>query len=183
LLRVNTIHAHAAGHAARYYTRYLAEDGPEADGVWLGRRADGLGLSGTVATDDLEALLSGHHPVAGTRLGTALIDRYDSKRQKMIHAVSGFDATFSAPKSLSVWWGLTGDRGLLDAHDVAVRVVLDHIERYASTTRVRVNGARQHPETGGLVMAAFRQATSRADDPQLHSHVVISAKGVCTSIG
>ena len=39
-----------------------------------------------------------------------------------------------------------------------------------------MNGDRQHPETGGLVMAAFRQATSREDDPQLHSHVVISAK-------
>jgi DNA transposition AAA+ family ATPase len=54
--------------------------------------------------------------------------------------------------------------------------VLEHLERYGSTTRVRVNGARQHPDTGGLVMAAFRQTTSREDDPQLHTHVVISTK-------
>ena len=43
----------------------------------------------------------------------------------MVRAVSGFDATFSAPKSLSVWWALTGDRRLLEAHDVAVTAALD----------------------------------------------------------
>ncbi len=75
-----------------------------------------------------------------------------------------------------MWWGLTGDPGLLEAHDLAVRAVLDRLERYGATTRVRVNGARQHPDTHGLVMAAFRQATSREDDPQLHTHVVVSAK-------
>jgi len=113
--------------------------------------------------------------VTGTRLGTALVDRFDSQG-KLIPAVAGFDATFSAPKSVSVWWALTGDSRLLDAHDTAVRAVLGHLERYGSTTRVRVNGARQHPDTGGLMMAAFRQTTSREDDPQLHTHVVISTK-------
>lgn len=175
MLRVTTIHANSAHHSARYYTRYLADEGPEGEGVWLGRQAGGLGLDGAVTTDDLEALLSGRDPITGTQLGAALVDRVDAKG-RLIRAVAGFDATFSAPKSLSVWWGLTGDPGLLEAHDIAVRAVLDHIEQYASSTRIRVNGDRQHPETGGLTMAAFRQATSREDDPQLHSHVVISAK-------
>ncbi len=175
MLRVTTIHANTAGPSARYYTRYLADDGPDGEGVWLGRQAEELGLSGSVSTEDLEALLSGRDPVSGTRLGYALVDRFDSQG-KLIPAVAGFDATFSAPKSLSVWWGLTGDPGLLEAHDVAVRVVLDHFERRGATTRVRVNDARQHPDVEGLVMAAFRQATSREDDPQLHTHVVISTK-------
>ena len=90
--------------------------------------------------------------------------------------MAGFDATFSAPKSLSVWWALTGDAGLLEAHDLAVAAALDHLERYGATTRIRVNGHRQHPDTLGLTMATFRQTTSRADDPQLHTHAVISAK-------
>jgi conjugative relaxase-like TrwC/TraI family protein len=175
VLRVTTIHANTAGASARYYTRYLAEEGPEGEGHWRGRQADDLGLSGAVSTDDLEALLSGHDPGTGTRLGRALVDRYDTKG-RLIPAVAGFDGTFSAPKSLSVWWGLTGDPGLIDAHDAAVRAVLEHIERYGATTRLRVNGARQHPDTQGLTMAAFRQATSREDDPQIHTHVVISAK-------
>jgi conjugative relaxase-like TrwC/TraI family protein len=175
MLRVTTIHANTAGASARYYTRYLAEDGPDSKGRWLGRQAEGLGLSGTVSTEDLEALLSGHDPTTGTRLGTPLVDRV-TPTGKLIRAVAGFDATFSAPKSLSVWWGLTGDPGLLEAHDLAVRAVLEHLERYGATTRVRVNGNRQHPDTRGLTMAAFRQATSRDDDPQLHTHVVVSAK-------
>ncbi len=86
------------------------------------------------------------------------------------------DGTFSAPKSVSVWWALTGDAGVLAAHDVAVTAVLAHLERFGATTRVRVDGRRLHPDTIGLTMATFRQTTSRADDPQLHTHAVISAK-------
>ena len=80
------------------------------------------------------------------------------------------------PSPVSVWWALTGDPGLLHAHDVAVSAVLEHVERFGSTTRVRVNGRRAHPDTAGLTMATFRQTTSREDDPQLHTHTVISAK-------
>ncbi len=90
--------------------------------------------------------------------------------------MAGFDATFSAPKSVSVWWALTGDPGLLEAHDLAVRTAVERLERYGATTRVRVNGHRQHPDTLGLSVAMFRQTTSRADDPQLHTHAVISSK-------
>jgi conjugative relaxase-like TrwC/TraI family protein len=175
VLRVTTIHANSAGASARYYTRYLADEGPDGEGYWRGGQADGLGLSGRVSTEDLEALLSGHDPTTGTRLGRALVDRYDTKG-RLIPAVAGFDGTFSAPKSVSVWWGLTGDPGLIEAHAIAVRAVLEHIERYGGTTRVRRNGVRQHIDTGGLVMAAFGQATSREDDPQIHTHVVFSAK-------
>ncbi len=181
MLRVTTLHATTAGPTARYYTRYLADEGPEGEGRWVGRQAAALGLSGSVTTDDLESLLSGHDPVMGTRLGNPLVVRWDTKGN-LIPAVAGFDATFSAPKSLSVWWGLTGDTGVLEAHDVAVRAVLEHLERFGATTRVRVDGSRQFPEANGLIMGAFRQATSREDDPQIHTHVVISTK-VQTSDG
>ena len=82
----------------------------------------------------------------------------------------------SAPKSLSAWWALTGDDRLTQCHDVAVEAVVREVERFGATTRVRHNGGRLHPETIGLTVAAFRQSTSRADDPQLHTHVVISGK-------
>jgi conjugative relaxase-like TrwC/TraI family protein len=175
VLRVTTIHASSAGASARYYTRYLADDGPDGDGRWRGRQALELGLAGRVGTEELEALLSGHDPVTGARLGRALVDRFDANG-RVIPAVAGFDATFSAPKSVSVWWALTGDPGILEAHNIAVQTVLDHLEQYGATTRVRVDGGRQHPDTGGLTIAAFPQATSREDDPQLHTHVVISTK-------
>ncbi|MGB0112691.1 MAG: MobF family relaxase [Ilumatobacteraceae bacterium] len=172
---MTTLFASGAGASAAYYTGYLTKADGELPGVWAGSQAPGLGLSGEVTTEALEALLSGYHPDNGMLLGRELADRVD-KHGNTIRAVAGYDATLSAPKSLSVLWGLTGDERFAECHDVAVAATVAMIEKYASTTRVRSNGARLHPETGGLSMAVFRQSTSRADDPQLHTHVVISSK-------
>jgi conjugative relaxase-like TrwC/TraI family protein len=120
-------------------------------------------------------LLQGRDPLSGSRLGRELVDRYRADG-RVVRAVAGFDATFSAPKSVSVWWALTGDDRLLDAHDAAVAGALEHLERFGSTTRMRCDGGRLHPDTNGLTIASFRQSTSRDDDPQVHTHAVISAK-------
>jgi conjugative relaxase-like TrwC/TraI family protein len=175
MLRVSTLYASSAAATAAYYTRYLTEAPGEQPGVWSGRQADGLGLAGKVTAEQLELLLQGRDPGSGSRLGRELVDRFKSNGQ-MVRAVAGFDATFSAPKSLSVWWALTGDVRLLEAHDAAVAGTLNHFERFGSTTRVRVDGRRMHPDTDGLTIASFRQSTSRDDDPQIHTHAVISAK-------
>jgi conjugative relaxase-like TrwC/TraI family protein len=175
VIRVTTLHASTAATTARYYTRYLTDAPGEVPGQWAGTHADLLGLSGTVSTEALERMLLGRDPVSDVVLGMALKDR-TMANGKTIRAVAGFDATVSAPKSLSVLWGLTGDDGFAECHDVAVQAVLSHLERYGSTTRVRSNGGRLHPESQGLIVAGFRQTTSRADDPQLHTHLVISAK-------
>jgi conjugative relaxase-like TrwC/TraI family protein len=175
MIRVTTLYASGAGASAEYYTSYLTKADGELPGVWTGSQSPGLGLSGEVTTEALETLLSGHDPSTGMQLGRALLNRFD-KHGNTIKAVAGYDATLSAPKSLSVLWGLTGDDGWAECHDVAVNAVVEMIEKYGSTTRIRSNGTRLHPETQGLSVAVFRQSTSRADDPQLHTHVVISAK-------
>jgi conjugative relaxase-like TrwC/TraI family protein len=175
MLRVTTLHAASAAATARYYTQYLTAAPGEDAGVWAGRQAAGLGLTGEVTAEALQALLEGRDPVLGTPLGYPLVDRVLANGTT-VRAVAGFDATFSAPKSLSVWWALTGDPGLLEAHDTAVTAALAHLERFGSTTRIRTNGRRLHPDSQGLTVATFRQTTSRADDPQIHTHAVISAK-------
>jgi conjugative relaxase-like TrwC/TraI family protein len=175
MLRVTTLHASSSAATAEYYARYLTAAPGAVPGVWSGRQGEGLGLSGRVEVDALEALLSGRGPTTGMPLGWELLDRYTADG-RVVRAVSGFDATFSAPKSVSVWWALTGDGRLLEAHDVAVTAALTHLERFGSTTRIRANGGRLHPDTIGLTIATFRQTTSRADDPQIHTHAVISAK-------
>ncbi len=178
MLRVTTLYAASAAATAAYYTQYLTAAPGEVPGVWVGRQAAGLRLSGEVDAASLQTLLEGRNPHSGTPLGRSLVDLPDAR----VRAVAGFDATFSAPKSVSVLWALTQDRRLLEAHDVAVRAALAHLERFGSTTRIRAVGGRLHPDTGGLSMAVFRQTTSRADDPQLHTHAVVSAK-VQTSSG
>lgn len=175
MLRVTTLHASSAVATAAYYTRYLVQAPGEEPGVWSGRQSEALGLAGRVEADDLQRLLEGRDPRTGTPLGRALVDRPTSNGS-VVRAVAGFDATFSSPKSVSVWWALTGDPGLLEAHDIAVAAAIEHLERFGATTRVRADGRRLHLDTGGLAVALFRQTTSRADDPQLHTHAVVSAK-------
>ncbi len=175
MLRVTTLYVSTASATAGYYTKYLTQAEGEIPGVWAGDQATQFGLIGTVEPEQLERLLTGCHPTTGTTLGHPLVDRARADGS-VLRAVSGFDATVSAPKSLSVWWALTGDTRLLDAHDAAVKAVIDTLQRYGATTRVRSNGGRLHPDTQGLTIAAFHQSTSRLDDPQIHTHVVISAK-------
>ena len=119
MLRVTTMYAASAVASAAYYTRYLADAPGEEPGHWRGRQADGLGLVGRVEADDLQRVLEGRDPSSGMSLGMVLQDR-QAADGRVVKAVAGFDATFSAPKSLSVWWALTGDPGLLEAHDAAV---------------------------------------------------------------
>jgi conjugative relaxase-like TrwC/TraI family protein len=175
MLRVTTLYASASAATAAYYANYLAEAPGEVPGEWWGRQAGGLGLAGTATERALETLLSGRDPITGSPLGRELVDRVKTDGT-VVRAVAGFDATFSAPKSLSVWWALTGDDRLLQAHDAAVAATLEHLERFGSTTRIRADGRRRHPDTHGLTVAVFRQSTSRGDDPQIHTHAVISAK-------
>ena len=174
-MRVTTLYASSAASSAAYYTKYLTQAPGEVAGVWMGSQAEALGLAGTVEGEQLQALLAGLDPVSGRGLGRALTDRTTADG-RVVKAVAGFDATLSAPKSLSVLWALTGDDRLLDCHDVAVRAVVDAFERWAATTRVRSNGGRLHLDTLGLSVAGFRQTTSRLDDPQIHTHLVVSAK-------
>ncbi|MEJ7584211.1 MAG: MobF family relaxase [Acidimicrobiales bacterium] len=146
---------------------YLDPDEPP--GRWWGGGREALGLAGTVGGEDLRALLDGRHPESGDRLGRRFGDS----------SVRGFDATFSAPKSVSVLWALTPDpwvrAEVLAAHDAAVGAALGWFERHGAVTRRGRDGVLQ-VDALGVTAALFRQHTSRAVDPQLHTHAVIASK-------
>ena len=138
----------------------------EALGTWVGSGTVELALSGEVVPDDLRSVLGGTHPHDGTNLGARRIDPRGR--------VAGFDLTFSAPKSVSLLYGL----GSLDtaaavksAHDRAVADGLSYLEHHALFARRGHGGANRIP-TSGLVAASFVHRTSRAGDPQLHTHVL-----------
>ena len=93
-------------------------------------------------------------------------------------AVAGFDLTFSPPKSLSTIWGVAdaGTQTLIaKAHHAAVRDTLTMLEERVAVTRVGTGGIAQVPVTG-VIATAFDHYDSRASDPQLHTHVVVSNK-------
>jgi conjugative relaxase-like TrwC/TraI family protein len=97
-------------------------------------------------------------------------------------AVAGFDFTFSIPKSASVLWAVAdaGMQSLIaDAHHAAVAEMVAYIEREVAATRVGAvgrNGAVAQAEVSGVIATAFDHYDSRAGDPHLHTHVVISNK-------
>jgi conjugative relaxase-like TrwC/TraI family protein len=140
----------------------------EAPGRWMGEGCARLGFSGDVAAGDLAALLAGRAPSDGAPLTTAVPSR--------ARRVAGFDLTFSAPKSVSVLYGLGPSRvarAVTAAHDAAVTDALCYLERHATFAR-RGHAGERSIETAGLVGAAFRHRTSRAGEPQLHTHVLVA---------
>lgn len=166
-VRVTTLKgADAGAYYVEALPNYYLQSG-EPRGLWFGDGAQLLGLGGEVDGDAFIALMGGMDP---SRPDRHLGRRYDEK------SVRGFDVTCSAPKSVSVLFAV-GDldtrREVLGAHDAAVTALADWIERHAHT-RYRIGGEVAIVDAEGIVAAAFRQHTSRALDPQLHTHLVIA---------
>jgi conjugative relaxase-like TrwC/TraI family protein len=165
-VRVNSLKGADAG---RYYTERLPSyylDEAEPLGRWWGKATDRLGLHGHVDPEAFLAVLAGQDPATGEDLG----------RRFGEGSVRGYDATFSAPKSVSVLIAVGDDRvreQASEAHDRAVEAALSWIEDHAHT-RLRQLGHIIHVDAEGLVVGLFRQHTSRRLDPQLHTHAVIA---------
>lgn len=152
-----------SSRAVGYYA-----DPDEPPGRWWGSGCDEVGLAGEVVPGQLGNMFEAAHPASGSRLGRGYGE----------NSVRGFDATFSAPKSVSVLWALGDDETRAEvtaAHDAAVDATLGWLERHGNLTRRGKDGIDQVDATG-LCAAVFRQHTSRALDPQLHSHAVIWSK-------
>jgi conjugative relaxase-like TrwC/TraI family protein len=100
----------------------------------------------------------------------------------MRRAVAGFDFTFSVPKSVSAVWAVAdaGTQSLIaTAHHAAVAELIGLIEREVAATRVGAtgpDGAVAQVDVQGVAATAFDHYDSRSNDPQLHTHVVISNK-------
>ncbi|MGA8296573.1 MAG: MobF family relaxase [Acidimicrobiales bacterium] len=149
---------------------YYQESG--IPGRFLGRGASVLGFCGDeVSTEALERLFGhGTDPRDGRRLGVSFDGRKNS--------VAGFAVTFSPPKSISALWAVGPSRvadAVVKAHLVSMEEAFGFLEENASFTRRGRNGAHQ-VDTEGFLAAAFTHRTSRAADPQLHSHVLIANK-------
>jgi conjugative relaxase-like TrwC/TraI family protein len=136
----------------------------EAPGRWIGAAANRLGLSGEVEPDALRNLLVGMS-ASGDDLGARLT----------VGRRPGYDLTFSAPKGVSLLWALGPEdvrESISIGHDRAVVAVLDRLSKETAFVR-RGAGGHQLLESNGFIGAAFRHRTSRAGDPQLHTHVVV----------
>ena len=154
------------------------KQGDEVKGEWQGRLATSLGLSGEVTSQEFSRLSEGQHPqteVQMVRHREAV--EYQAASGKTVKAVehrAGWDATFSAPKSVSLTALVGGDDRVREAHAAAVTVALNELEKY---THARIGGNNPAENTGKFIAAKFEHDTARPVDgyaaPQLHTHAVI----------
>src|SRR6202008_56841 len=147
-------------------------------GQWHGQLAERWGLTGEVREEHFERLAEGQHPVTGEQL----VRHQTARETKNVRGETvttmehraGWDATFSAPKSVSLTALVGGDDRVLEAHRESVRVALDQLEHY---TQARIGGNHPPETTGKFIAAKFEHDTARPVDgyvaPQLHTHAVV----------
>ncbi len=145
---------------------------------WQGRLAGLWNLSGPVHDEHFARLAEGRHPRTGEQLVRHQVARtYEGKGGKEVTSVehrAGWDATFSAPKSVSITALVGGDDRVRLAHRESVRAALAELERY---TQARIGNVHVPETTGKFAAATFEHDTARPVDgyaaPQLHTHAVI----------
>jgi conjugative relaxase-like TrwC/TraI family protein len=175
----------SAGQAQTYHAKeftsreqnYWSQRG-EIAGEWQGRLAERFGLAGAVSAEDFAALSQGQHPRTGEQLvrqrASYEYKVADGNTVKTMEHRAGWDATFSAPKSVSLTALVGGDNRVRDAHRESVRMALEQLEQY---TQARIGGNHAPETTAKFIAAKFEHDTARPVDgyvaPQLHTHAVI----------
>jgi conjugative relaxase-like TrwC/TraI family protein len=175
----------SAGQAQTYHKMeftsdtqsYYKQDGA-VEGEWQGQLAAKMGLSGAVTSEEFIRLTEGQHPQTGEPMvkhRTAQeYKNADGTTTNPVEHRAGWDATFSAPKSVSLTALVGGDERVREAHSAAVSAALTELERY---TQARIGGNNQAETTGRFIAAKFEHDTARPVEgyaaPQLHTHVFI----------
>jgi conjugative relaxase-like TrwC/TraI family protein len=147
-------------------------------GEWHGKLAGRFSLAGAIGAEEFTRLSEGQHPVTGDQLvHHRQAHEYQTADGRTVTSVehrAGWDATFSAPKSVSLTALVGGDDHVREAHREAVNTALNELERY---TQARIGGNHAAETTGQFVAATFEHDTARPVDgyaaPQLHTHAVI----------
>ena len=157
------------GNAESYFDEHLSQNdyyaaGEIRPGQWIGAGAEKLGLKSEVTREQFHALCENRNPETKERL----TQRQLKEGQRRVF----YDFTCSAPKSVSVLAVTLADERLVTAHEEATRIAFRELETFAAT-RVRKQGNQKDRITGNLAAAAFTHTSSRALDPQLHTHFTV----------
>src|ERR1700730_7584842 len=167
----------SAAQAEAYYEEKYVHDDYYSEkqrvvGEWFGRGAEALGSSSEVASDDFRAVLRGQRPSPGE----VLVHNANGRTERR----PGWDATFNAPKSVSIQALVGDDTQLAEAHQRAVSRALVELEQYALSRR---NGGSEWVSTSNIVAARFDHVAARPSqgivdgygpDPHLHTHVIVA---------
>ncbi len=159
--------------AGLYYVNLGREDyyleGGEPPGKWVGGGAEFLGLEGKVNDKQFMVLFRGGDPFTLEKL---------TKNAGEEGRRAGWDLTFSSPKSVSALWAVADQdtrRTIQDLHQRNIELALSYVEEAAITRRGKGGEEREKAKT---IFATFEHGTSRAQEPQLHTHAVLLNVGI-----
>lgn len=160
--------------AVNYYLRLSTEDytgnSVEQPGQWFGSGAEQLGLSGEVERKPFRNLLFGFSPDGKMKLAQ---NAGNSDRQ------NGWDMTYSAVKDFSSLWSNAPEvirKQLEGLQFGSVKAALDCYQDNLAWSRCGKGGGMVEPVQ--VTFALFQHSTSRALDPQLHTHCVLANMGI-----
>lgn len=162
-----------ANATANYYTQKST-----VRGEWQGQLAARWSLSGEVSPEQFARLTEGQHPLTGEQLvqHRAPCEYENAKGEKMrsMEHRAGWDATFSAPKSVSLTALVGGDERVREAHRESVRVAATAMEQYV---QARMSSTPSET-TSAWVAVSFEHDGARPVEgyvaPQLHTHLFIA---------
>src|SRR5438876_4637405 len=159
----------SAGKAQTYHEKeftakeqnYWSQRGVIA-GEWQGQLAAQFGLAGAVSAEDFAKLSQGQHPQTGEQLvrqrASYEYKDADGNTIKTMEHRAGWDATFSAPKSVSLTALVGSDERVRQAHRESVIAALDEMERFV---QARIGGNHPAETTGKWVAARFEHDSAR----------------------
>src|SRR5580704_4253728 len=174
----------SASQAQTYHKEEFADaqenyysEGDRIRGEWHGRLAQEWGLHGEVQEEHFQRMANGQHPLTEEQLVLHQTAReYVNGRGETVSTMehrAAWDATFSAPKSVSVTALVGGDDRVRQAHRESVKVALGEMEKYV---QARIGGNHPAETTGKWVAVSFEHDSARPVNgyaaPQLHTHVV-----------
>ena len=153
-------------------------EGDRIGGEWHGRLAQEWGLRGEVNEEHFNRIANGQHPITAEQLVRHQTAReYLNERGETVSTMehrAGWDATFSAPKSVSLTALVGGDEAVRQAHRDSVKVALNEMEKFV---QARMGGNRPAETTGKWIATSFEHDSARPVNgyaaPQLHTHVVL----------
>ena len=149
------------GRSPRGASSYYYQTENKANSLWGGKGAKDLALKGQVKIEQFNSVLDGFNPYNSEKL------RQNAGKE---NAIAGWDFTFSLSKNASIlaFQDKRIEKAFKDSVDEALKIAE---ERYAATRTGKAGVNKEH--TGNLIYAKFTHYNSRANDPQVHTHVLI----------
>jgi conjugative relaxase-like TrwC/TraI family protein len=163
----------SAGQVRSYHEREFASErqnywshNQQGHSEWQGQLANEWGLSGAVGDEHFARLTEGHHPFTEEQMVKHQVSRtYEGKDGKEVTSMehrAGWDATFSAPKSVSLTALVGGDERVRLAHRESVRVALTELEHYTQAASEMSNCRRLPADSPWRTLSTTRRVPGRA---------------------